>query len=296
VLAHYAGADLGGDRGSDEPERSVKPVRFDYRRPADVASAIALAQRDDLTVKFIAGGQSLGPMLNLRLVQPDLLIDLTGIGELKQVVETPEALILGACITHADVEDGRVPDVARGALRSLAAGIAYRAVRNRGTIGGSVSHADPAADWIAGLVALGASVIIRGQGRRSAAIEEFVTGVFENTLAPGELVEAVRVPRLSERARWGFYKVSRKAGDFAHAIGAVLDDPGRGICRAVIGATGSKPIVWASPGNWPDANRADGFDREVVRDALTANGVRDPVRQQIHVAALRRAFAQAFAS
>jgi len=258
----------------------VKPVRFDYRRPADVASAIALARHDDLTVKFIAGGQSLGPMLNLRLVQPDLLIDLTGVAELKQVVETPEALIVGACITHADIEDGRVPDVARGALRSLAAGIAYRAVRNRGTIGGSVSHADPAADWIAGL----------------AAIEEFVTGVFENTLAPGELVEAVRVPRLSERARWGFYKVSRKAGDFAHAIGAVLEDPGRGIRRAVIGATGSKPIVWAAPGNWPDTNRADGFDQQLVRDALTANGVRDPVRQQIHVAALQRAFARAFAS
>jgi len=140
----------------------VKPVRFDYRRPADVASAIALAERDDLTAKFIAGGQSLGPMLNLRLAQPDLLIDLTGIAELKLIAETPDALTIGACITHADVEDGRVPDVTRGALRSLASGIAYRAVRNRGTIGGSVSHADPAADWIAGLAALGASVRDRG--------------------------------------------------------------------------------------------------------------------------------------
>jgi carbon-monoxide dehydrogenase medium subunit len=275
----------------------VKPVRFDYCRPADVASAIALAQRDDLTVKFIAGGQSLGPMLNLRLAQPDLLIDLTGIAELKQVAETADALTIGACITHADIEDGRVPEVARGALRSLASGIAYRAVRNRGTIGGSVSHADPAADWIAGLAALGASVMIRGQnGRRSSAIEDFMTGVFETALAPGELVEAIQVPRLSDRGRWGFYKVFRKTGDFANAIGAVLQDPARGVFRAVIGATGSKPIVWADAGAVFDRTHAGGFDEQVAREALAAHGVPDPIRQQIHVAALRRAFAQAFAS
>ncbi len=275
----------------------MKPVRFDYRRPTDVASAIALAERDDLNVKFIAGGQSLGPMLNLRLAQPDLLIDLTGIAELKQVAQSEHALMIGACVTHADIEDGRVPDAARGALRSLASGIAYRAVRNRGTIGGSISHADPAADWIAGLAALGASVVIRGKnGRTSSAIEDFVTGVFENALAPGELVEAIRVPRMSDRARWGFYKVCRKTGDFAHAIGAVLEDPARGVCRAVIGATGSKPIVWADASPWLDGRRADGFDQQVARAALEAHGVHDAVRQQIHIAALRRAFLQAFAS
>jgi len=275
----------------------VKPVRFDYRRPADVASAIALAQSDNLIVKFIAGGQSLGPMLNLRLAQPDLLIDLTGIAELKQVAETADALTIGACVTHADIEDGRVPDVARGALRSLASGIAYRAVRNRGTIGGSVSHADPAADWVAGLAALGASVVVRGpHERRSSAIEDFVVGVFENTLDAGELVEAIQVPRLSDGARWGFYKICRKTGDFAHAIGAVLQDPARGAFRAVIGATGSRPVIWADAGAMLDAKRCGGFDEQVARDALKARGVLDPSKRQIHVAALRRAFAQAFSS
>ena len=274
----------------------MKPVRFDYRRPTDIAGAIELGRRGAMVAKFIAGGQSLGPMLNLRLVQPDLVVDLTAIAELKQVAETPEALTIGACVTHADIEDGRVPDVTRGAMRSLAAGIAYRAVRNRGTIGGSLSHADPAADWISGLAALGACVVIRGEsGRRSATVEAFVTGVFENTLASGELLEAVRVPRLSDAARWGFYKVFRKSGDFAHAIGAVLHDPARGVRRAVIGATGSRPIVWEDAG----ALFGDGageLDPQVARDALAANGVRDPIRQQIHVAVLRRALARAFAS
>jgi len=274
----------------------MKPVRFEYRRPADVASAIALARRSDHVVKFIAGGQSLGPMLNLRLAQPDLLIDVTGIAELKQVAETPHALTIGACVTHADIEDGRVPDVARGALRSIASGIAYRAVRNRGTIGGSISHADPAADWIAGLAALGASVMIRGErGRRSSLIEDFVAGVFETALAPGELVETVEVPRLANGARWGFYKICRKSGDFAHAIGAVLDDPQRGVCRAVIGATGSKPIVWADAGALFDRTNGT-LDDRAARDALETYGVADPIRQRIHIAALRRALAQAFAS
>ena len=274
----------------------MKPAQFEYRRPTDVGSAIVLAACDDLATKFIAGGQSLGPMLNLRLAKFDLLIDLTGIAELKQFTETPETLRIGACVTHADIEDGRVPDVTGGALRSLASDIAYRAVRNRGTIGGSVSHADPAADWITALAALGGSVLIRGpRGHRSSPIEDFVTGVFENTLALGELVEAIEVPRLSDRASWGFYKICRKAGDFPHAMGAVLQDPARGVFRAVIGATGSKPIVWADAGILIDA-RAGELDRQAAQEALAAQGVRDPIRQQIHVAALRRAAAQAFAS
>src|SRR5215210_5184325 len=113
-----------------------------------MAGALALAVADAGQVNFIAGGQSLGPMLNLRLVQPDLLIDLTRIPELKQIEQTDDTIIVGACITHADIEDGRVPDVTGGALPAVARNIAYRAVRNRGTIGGSLTHAEPAADWL----------------------------------------------------------------------------------------------------------------------------------------------------
>ncbi len=183
----------------------VKPSRFEYARPADLAGVIALTQREDIAVKILAGGQSLGPMLNLRLVQPDVLVDITGIPELKRVEENTDAIIVGACVTHADIEDGRVPDVTGGALPGVARGIAYRAVRNRGTLGGSLSHADPAADWVASLAAIGAEVLIRGPaGSRSLAIEDFVTGVFEVALDPGEILEAVRIPRVSRRARWGY--------------------------------------------------------------------------------------------
>jgi carbon-monoxide dehydrogenase medium subunit len=273
----------------------VKPVRFDYARPTDLGTAVALGSRDDVVVKFLAGGQSLGPMLNLRLIQPDLVVDITAIVELKRVEETAESITIGSCVTHADIEDGRVPDVTRGALRAVAAGIAYRAVRNRGTIGGSIVHADPSADWISALAALGASVVIRGaQQERRIPIERFMAGVFETDLVGGELVSGIQIPRLSSAARWGYYKICRKTGEFAHAIGVYLQDPERSICRAVIGATGGKPIVFADArklvggGNLPEA-----VDVQVAREAMTAHGLTDPIDQQIHLAALRRAIVRA---
>ena len=152
----------------------MKPARFAYERPTDLASAIALNGREDLAVKVLAGGQSLVPMLNFRLAQPDLLVDVTRIPELKRVDERDDALVVGACVTHADFEDGRVPDVTGGALPGVARGIAYRAVRTRGTIGGSLAHADPAADWPATLAAIGADVILRGPaGARRMPVEQF---------------------------------------------------------------------------------------------------------------------------
>ncbi|MCI3953831.1 MAG: Carbon-monoxide dehydrogenase (acceptor), partial [Burkholderiales bacterium] len=110
----------------------MKAAPFEYERPGDLTSVIALIARTDLVIKLLAGGQSLGPMLNLRLAQPDVLVDITHISELTRVEESADAIALGACITHADIEDGRVPDVTGGALREVARDIAYRAVRNRG--------------------------------------------------------------------------------------------------------------------------------------------------------------------
>ena len=274
----------------------MKPVRFSYVRPADLAAAVALGSRDDVLVKFLAGGQSLGPMLNLRLVQADLLVDITAIAELKRVEEMPDSLTIGSCVTHADIEDGRVPDVTGGMLRAVAGGIAYRAVRNRGTIGGSLVHADPSADWIAALAALGAEAIVRDARReRRLPVETLMAGVFECNLAPGELLSGIRVPRLSSSARWGYYKSCRKTGEFAHAIGGYLCDPDRSVCRAVIGATGSKPIVFTDAtalfGGTPGAQ--DGIDRSLVFQAMAAHGLTDPIEQQIHFACLRRAIAQA---
>ena len=126
----------------------MKPVAFEYERATTLAEAADLLGHGDGFAKVLAGGQSLGPMLNLRLAQPDVLVDITSIPELTAVTDGRDAFEIGACVTHADIEDGRVADHTNGLLRHVAGRIAYRAVRNRGTIGGSIAHADPAADWI----------------------------------------------------------------------------------------------------------------------------------------------------
>jgi carbon-monoxide dehydrogenase medium subunit len=269
----------------------VKPASFDYAAPASLAEAAALLGGSDGMARAIAGGQSLGPMLNLRLVRPRLLVDVAGIRDLTEVEETRDSVTLGACITHADIEDGRAPDP--GPLAAVAAGIAYRAVRNRGTIGGSLCHADPAADWVNVLPALGAEAIVfAAGGRRTMPAERFVVGAFETALAPGELLEAVRIPRLSRRARWGYCKFCRKPGEFANALAAVLSDPERGVCRVVIGATGGAPIVLADATPLLEGR----FRADAAAKLLEEKGIADPIDRQIRLAALKRAAREAGAS
>ncbi len=276
----------------------MKPVNFDYARPADVGAVLALLDDDSRAVKLMAGSQSLGPMLNMRLVQPDLIVDLTGVAELRRVEETADDLVLGACITHADIEDRRVPDVTRGALPTVAGGIAYRAVRNRGTIGGSLTHADPSADWVSMMAAVGARVRLRGpSGERTLPIEQFIVGALEVDLAANEVLVSVAIPKLSSRARWGYYKLCRKPGEFAHAIGAFVTDPERGLCRVVIGATESRPYIVTDArhllGDVAASGPAHQVDKATVDAFMTEQGMHDPVDRQIHVTAFRRAIEQA---
>jgi aerobic carbon-monoxide dehydrogenase medium subunit len=275
----------------------VKPVNFDYARPGDVGAALKLIADDGITAKVMAGSQSLGPMLNMRLVQPDLIVDITGIEELRRFEERSDEMVIGACVTHADIEDQRIPDVTRGALPSVASGIAYRAVRNRGTIGGSLTHADPSADWHSILAAVGAKVVLRGpSGERTLAVEDYMLGALEADLRQGEMLVHVKIPRVSNSARWGYYKSCRKTGEFAHAIGCFLHDPDRGVSRAVIGATESRPIVVEkAEGILGGATKSSGdcFDRQTVNDILETAGMSDRLNRQTHITALRRAIEQA---
>jgi aerobic carbon-monoxide dehydrogenase medium subunit len=219
----------------------MKAPAFELARPADLAEASALLARPGAMA--LAGGQSLGPMLNLRLVRPALLVQLSSLG-LNGVEETADAVTIGATVTHAAIADGRVPDIGLNVLARVAEGIAYRAVRNRGTVGGSLCHADPAADWLTALAALGAEALT-SLGRK-LPLPGFARGAFQTALQPGEILTTVRVPRLSRAARWGYVKACRKPGEFAHAMAAVLIDPPRGVRRAVIGATGGTPQVLES--------------------------------------------------
>jgi aerobic carbon-monoxide dehydrogenase medium subunit len=278
----------------------MKSAPFAYSRPANMNAALALMAEAKGITKIIAGGQSLGPMLNLRLVQPDLIIDIAGLAELRRAERRGDELVIGACVTHGDIEDGRIPDVTRGAMQRVAAAIAYRAVRNRGTIGGSLSHADPAADWVSALPALGATIRLRSlAGTRDLAIEDFITGALESALLPGEIVEAVRIPLMRPSARWGYVKACRKPGEFAHAIAAVLIDPELASARVAIGAVETAPIVLRDAatlfGGSVTGDFKRHFDARVADALLSKAGITDTANRHIHVTVLRRAIDQAAA-
>jgi aerobic carbon-monoxide dehydrogenase medium subunit len=279
----------------------MKAAPFVYERPTDLNGAIALMAEAKEATKVIAGGQSLGPMLNLRLVQPERIIDIAGIAELKHAERNGDELMIGACVTHGDIEDGRIPDVTRGAMQRVAGAIAYRAVRNRGTIGGSLSHADPAADWVSALPALGARVRLRStRGARELAIEDFVKGALESALQAGEIVESVCVPVMRQSARWGYFKACRKPGEFAHAIAAVMIDPEVSSARVVIGAIEAAPIVLHDNAASLFGGRITGgfrkqFDAHVADTLLAKAGMASAADRHIHVAVLRRAIDEAAA-
>jgi len=278
----------------------MKPAPFGYERPRDLQGTLALLAEAEASAKIIAGGQSLGPMLNLRLVEPQLIVDITALAELKQAERRGDDLVLGACVTHADVEDDRIPDVTRGAMQGVAANIAYRAVRNRGTIGGSLSHADPAADWVSALSALGAKLTLRSlPGARVVAMEEFIVGALESALRAGEIVETIHVPARPASAHWGYVKSCRKTGEFAHAIGAILIDPGAGTARVVIGAVDSAPIVITDAaelfGGRIAGDYKQRFDARVADVLLAKAGVSNAAHRHIHVNVLKRAVQEATA-
>jgi carbon-monoxide dehydrogenase medium subunit len=218
----------------------MKPAPFAYARPKSWADALKLLGDG---ARPGAGTQSLGPLLNLRLAQPDTIADLRHLPDYAGVALGPGVLRIGAGTTHAAIEDGAVPGRVGAIMAATARRIAYRPVRNRGTIGGSLAHADPAADWVAVLPALGATAIALGpKGERRLSLARFVTGIFETALAPDELLRAVEVPVLPVDARWGHWKFCRKAGEFSKATACVLAQPGQPP-RAVLAALDAPPLV-----------------------------------------------------
>ena len=274
----------------------MKAPAVDYVRPRSLTQAVGLLAHASVEARVMAGGQSLMAMMNLRLASPGLLIDIARLPELMAATEDGDAVTLGACVTHAAIEDDRIPDPSRGLMPRVAASLAYRAIRTRGTIGGSLALADPAAEWPAVLAALDAELALLGpSGRRSVKCAEFATGIFETRLAADEIIESVRIPRLSDGARWGYLKLSRKSGEFATALAVVVADPPRGYSRAVIGAANGAPLTLHDVAALVAAR---GRDPEALRNAVTAELDRaadrhfDDFQRNLHAVAVMRAVQQ----
>lgn len=262
----------------------MKPARFEYTAPAGIEEAVALLDPQDDGQKVCAGSQSLGPMLNLRLAQPSALIDVSRVAALREHAPAGEGLRIGAAVTHAEIEDGKLPDVTGGLLPFVAGGIAYRAVRNRGTVGGSLAHADPAADWVSTMTLLGAQLTLQSrEGPRTVSIEAFFDGPFTTVLRPGELIASVTVPRFSPRAKWSYRKMCRKPGEFAEALVGVWIDPGAGVARLVLGALDRMPLVVSGAEKLASLRNAEKLEA-VLDDA----GLDDPYHRQLQRVLVRR--------
>ena len=192
----------------------MKAPPFAYAKPATLAEMFDLLDRPG--AKVLAGGQSLIPTLNMRLSSPELLVDITGLSALRGISMEQGAVRIGALVTHAEIEINSLIKTHLPLLAQAVTHVAHPAIRNRGTIGGSMALADPAAEYPACAVALNAMFILKSKnGERQVAAADFFKGLFETALAPGDIVAAVEFPAIGKNERSVFLELTRRHGDYA---------------------------------------------------------------------------------
>ena len=217
------------------------PSRFRYEAPRSIDEAIALLRDGGGEAKVLAGGQSLVPLLKLRFAAPELLVDinnLPGLGYHK--VDADGTIRIGALCRHADLERSAVLPAKQPTMAAAAPLVADPIVRNRGTLVGSLCHADPQGDWASVVTALGGHVVAQGaSGRRRIPMADFVTGPFQNTLGYDELAVEAVIPAPKGRPAGGYLKLERRVGDFATAgVAVAIELSGNNVSRAGIALTG----------------------------------------------------------
>jgi aerobic carbon-monoxide dehydrogenase medium subunit len=220
----------------------VIPPAFTYVRANSVDEALGLAAEHGEDAKYLAGGQSLLPLMKLRFAAPTVLIDLGRVSELSYIRDEGNHVAIGALTRHHDVATSALLLSDIPLLAHTAEAVGDPQIRHRGTIGGSVAHADAAADLPASLLALDATFVIRGaDGERSVPASEFFRGIFETAIEPGELLTEIQVPKPATPAAWSFQKFNKRAIDFAMVGVAVQSSPGQGSAVALINM-GSTPL------------------------------------------------------
>lgn len=225
----------------------MKASAFAYARASSVANALELLVAHGDRAKILSGGQSLLPAMNLRLVSPDVLVDISDIAELRGITLKPDVLRIGALTRHVDILSSHEVASRAPLLVEAVAQVAHPAIRNRGTLGGNLAHADPASELPACMLALNATIVVRGPaGERRIVANDFFKGIYETALSPVELVTAVEVPVLPANAMHFFYEFARRRGDYAIAglaAQAVLEGSRLADLRLVFFAVGDRPIL-----------------------------------------------------
>jgi carbon-monoxide dehydrogenase medium subunit len=272
---------------------SMKASVFRYARAISVVNALELLASHGDGAKLLSGGQSLMPAMNLRLISPELIVDISEIAELRGIAVEGDVLHIGALTRHVDV--ARSPDIATQAplLTEAIAHVAHPAIRNKGTLGGSLAHADPASELPACMVALNATIIVRGQGgERRIAAEDFFTGIYETALSVEEVLVGVELPVARENSAHFFCEFARRHGDYGIvglAAQAVRQGDGFAELRLAFFAVGDRPVLAKA------ASRLIGtaVTPAALAEASTALGEElDPPADQQASASMRRHLAK----
>jgi carbon-monoxide dehydrogenase medium subunit len=214
----------------------MKPAPFRYFDPRSTDEALALLSTWGDGGKILAGGQTLGPMMNFRLLGPSALIDINGVEALSYKQTTANGLAIGAMTRQRELEDDDAIAREQPLIAAAMPHIAHRAIRTRGTVGGSLSHADPAAEWGGLAVALDAEMIIShgSKGERTVAAQDFFKGLLQTAVEPDELLREIRIPKWPDHAGWSIQEFCRRHGDFALAgIACVIAVDAVGHCDLV---------------------------------------------------------------
>lgn len=271
----------------------MKAAAFAYARATSVANALELLSAHGEKAKVLSGGQSLLPAMNLRLFSPDLIVDIGELDELRGVVVKGGVITIRALTRHVDLM--KSPEIAAHAplLTDAVAHVAHAAIRNRGTIGGSLAHADPASELPACMLTLGATMVVRGpSGQRRIAATEFFAGIYETTLAPQELLVAVELPTPPKSSRHFFHEFARRHGDYAIvglAAQALVRDGRFADLRLGFFAVGDRPVLATSAGKLVDIT----ITPAALSEASSALGDElDPLEDHQATPAMRRHLAK----
>jgi len=270
------------------------PSRFRYEAPRSLAEAIGMLHDGGEDAKVLAGGQSLVPLMKLRFASPELIVDINNVPGLDYHRADPDGTLrIGALCRHADLERSDLLKATQPTMASAAPVIADPVVRNRGTLVGSLCHADPQGDWASVVLALGGSVIARGPGGiRSIPLAEFVTGPFQNVLDPDEIaVEAVIPPAKGTRSG-GYLKLERRVGDLValEMSGETVNRAGislTGVGGSTIGASAAAEALTGRPLSADAIGRAAELAAEAARPRTDHRGSAEYKRHMVHTFVVR---------
>jgi carbon-monoxide dehydrogenase medium subunit len=275
----------------------MKASAFTYARATSVVNALELLAAHGDKAKVLSGGQSLMPAMNLRLISPEFIVDIGGLAELRGIAVKGDVLTIGALTRHVDVLKSAEIAAHAPLLTDAVAHIAHPAIRNRGTLGGSLAHADPASELPACMIALDATVIVRGLGgERRILANEFFTGIYETALSPQELLAAVELPIARKNSAHFFHEFTRRHGDYAIlglAAQAIVWGGQLADLRLGFFAVGDRPLLAGAAGKLVNV----AITSEVLSDASAALGQElDPQEDQQATPAMRRHLAKVLLS